>query len=43
MTPTARKSRRSGFLQDENPLRNREKYFHRIYFAKRKKSFSLKD
>lgn len=31
------------FLQDENPPRNREKYFHRIYFAKPMKSFSLKD
>lgn len=30
------------FLQDENPPRNREKYFHRIYFAKHTKSFPRK-
>ncbi len=42
MTPTARKSRRVGFLQDENPPRNRGKYFHRIYFAKPTKSFPRK-
>ena len=27
----------------ENPPRNREKYFHRIYFAKHTRNFSLKD
>ncbi len=26
MTPTARKSRRSGFLQDENPQRSRKNF-----------------
>lgn len=31
------------FSARKNPLCNREKYFHRIYFAKRTKSFSLKD
>lgn len=42
MTPTARKKSPLRFLQDENPPRNREKYFHRICFAKPTKSFPRK-